>query len=186
LQFDLWYWLRPPWDSGICPPELLDYISAHPPGRALDLGCGSGTNVVALAERGWTVTGVDFAPSAIRLARRRLKSAGVTATVSVGDVTRLNGVGGPFELALDVGCFHGLQTQDSYLVNLGRVLTPGANWLMYGFFKTAARPSGPGLDPAALRRIEASGFQLLSRMDGMDKRGRPSAWFTYRWLPSQS
>ena len=49
LLFSIWYWLRrPPWDTGVTPPELVRFVSAHSPGRALDLGCGTGTNVVVV------------------------------------------------------------------------------------------------------------------------------------------
>jgi SAM-dependent methyltransferase len=40
-----------------------------PPGRALDLGCGEGRHAIWLAERGWTVTAIDFSQVAIDKAR---------------------------------------------------------------------------------------------------------------------
>src|SRR5438132_11612963 len=52
-----------PWDSGVPPPELVEVVEgpqALEPGRALDLGCGTGTNCIYLAEHGWDATGVDF------------------------------------------------------------------------------------------------------------------------------
>ena len=57
--FNLWYFQRPPWDSGISPPELMEFIRSSQPGRALDLGCGTGTNIITLAKNGWQVTGVE-------------------------------------------------------------------------------------------------------------------------------
>ena len=46
LFFNLWYYFNPPWDTGITPPEVVEAIDgpeALRPGRALDLGCGTGT-----------------------------------------------------------------------------------------------------------------------------------------------
>ena len=69
MTFDLWYLRRPPWDSGIVPPEVEDFIRDNAPGHALDLGCGTGTSSLGLAQAGWTVTGVDFARRAISTAK---------------------------------------------------------------------------------------------------------------------
>jgi ubiquinone/menaquinone biosynthesis C-methylase UbiE len=60
-----------------------------PYGTALDLGCGSGIWAVELARRGWRVTGVDFAPKALRRARDRAKQSDVELRLFQGDMTDL-------------------------------------------------------------------------------------------------
>ncbi|MEJ5223663.1 MAG: class I SAM-dependent methyltransferase [Anaerolineales bacterium] len=181
LFFDLWYLGRPPWDSGISPPELLTFLDEQPPGRAIDLGCGTGTNVLTLARRGWQVTGVDFAPRAIALARKKLRAAGVQADLQVGDVTRLDGINGPFNFALDLGCFHGLSDPDKarYLDQLERILAPGGFWMMYGIF-TPPGSSQMRLAETDIERAQAR-FTLLRRQDGTDRGGtRKSAYFLFQ------
>ncbi len=81
-----------------------------PYGKALDVGCGSATWGVRLAERGWRVTGLDIVPRAIRRARARIQDAGVEMRLIHGDVTRARecGVGSGYDLVLDTGTFHGL------------------------------------------------------------------------------
>jgi ubiquinone/menaquinone biosynthesis C-methylase UbiE len=192
LRFTLMYFRRPPWDSGMPPPELCEFMATHPPGRAIDLGCGTGTNVVNLAQNGWQVTGVDFIPKAIRSSKRKIKLAGIRADLRVGDVTNLRGITGPFDLALDMGCFHGLNDKPAYLKELDRILAPGGHWLMYGFFKPDPHRAGrfefaqhkPGLAAPDLDLIAAQGLTLLSRTDGFDKKERSSAWFLFQKPPS--
>ncbi|HEY6073758.1 MAG TPA: class I SAM-dependent methyltransferase [Anaerolineales bacterium] len=180
LHFNLWYFFRPPWDSGISPPELLDFLAHHPPGRALDIGCGTGTNLVTLVHNGWQATGVDFAPRAVQLARRKLERTGLQADVSVEDATTLRSISGAFDLVLDLGCFHGVRDRIAYLRQLQRVLAPGAHWLLYARLLTDPTLDAFGLTPSDLHMIQASGLQLVSRQDSFGKRGRPSAWFLYQ------
>lgn len=186
LMFDLWYLLRPPWDSGIVPPEVEQFIATHPatgtglnPHHALDLGCGTGTSSLALARAGWAVTGVDFAWHAIRIAKRKSKNYIGHLDFIAADVTHLpqSLFTKHYSLVLDVGCFHGLSPygKDAYLDQLDRLLAPGGTWLMYGFFKPGEDP-GPGLAQADLNKIP---FKQLKRQDGTDKKTRPSAWFWY-------
>lgn len=87
LFFRLTYLLGwKPWDSGVPPPELVGWVEgsrALPPGRALDIGCGTGTNVRYLLDHAWQVTGVDFVPRAVHAAKQKAPGA----TLLIGDVT---------------------------------------------------------------------------------------------------
>ena len=109
----------PPWDTGQPHPELDSMIDVRATGRALDLGCGSGANAVELARRGWDVVGVDFVAAAIEAADRRAREAGVAARFVNGDVSALRdcGIIGPFDLVIDVGCYHSIPVgiRDEYV-----------------------------------------------------------------------
>jgi ubiquinone/menaquinone biosynthesis C-methylase UbiE len=181
LFFQFSYYQKPPWDTGISPPELFQFIASHAPGRAIDIGCGTGTNVITLARSGWEVTGVDFAPRAIQLARKKIKAVKVQADVSVNDATKLQGINGPFELALDIGCFHNLggHDQEKYLNQLDRILIPGGFWLMYGFFQQDKNHAPQGLRDEDVSRI-CTRLALVSRQDGLNRGERPSAWFLFQ------
>ncbi len=178
INFNIWYFRRPPWDSGISPPELVDFISKHPAGRAIDLGCGTGTNVITLVQNGWQVVGIDFAPRAIQIAKQKSKQAKIQADLRVSDTTKLEGIDGPFDLALDMGCFHGIEKRRDYLTQLKRVLASNGYWLMYGIFKTPQL--GHGLVATDIELIQAQGLRLLSQQDGVDRRERKSAWFLFQ------
>ena len=175
VLFSVWYWLpgKRRWDTGVSPPELERFVGSHPPGRALDLGCGTGTNGVYLARHGWEAVGVDFAGRAIAKARRRARDAGVSCAFLVGDVTRL-AVAGPFDLALDLGCLHSIPVggRAGYAAGLGRVVRPGGTYLLYAF-----APGGPafGLTREDVRATFADAFDVVSFEEG---KGRPSAWYT--------
>jgi ubiquinone/menaquinone biosynthesis C-methylase UbiE len=181
ILFQYLYFRKPPWDTGISPPELYEFIQTHRPGRAIDIGCGTGTNVITLANAGWNITGIDFAPRAIQIARQKLNQAGVQAKLILGDATKLEGINGPFDFALDLGCFHGIP-QDGrlkYLEGLDRVLAPNGFWLMYGFLKSDPLQKRSGLLETDIDLI-ASRLTFLSRRDGLDNGAKPSAWFLYQ------
>jgi SAM-dependent methyltransferase len=103
---------RTPWDTGVTPPEVVELVEGKtplPPGRALDLGCGTGNEVAYLARHGWTTTGVDLVQIAIDRAASKIEGL-PNAAVRRGDVTKLGEMelGRPFDLVLDLGCFHSL------------------------------------------------------------------------------
>ncbi len=181
LRFYLAYRQRPIWDTGISPPELLSYIDSHAPARALDLGCGTGTNAITLAKHGWQVTGVDFAPRAIKIAREKAIHKGVKIDFLLDDVTRLKSIRGNFDLLLDIGCFPGLSPQEhiKYIANINRLLSSGGNYLLYTFFKEKANDRGPGAtedDILQLSRV----LLLLHRENSTERNIRSSAWMTFK------
>ena len=185
LYFGLLYFRQPPWDTQESPTELMEFIAQNPPGRALDLGCGTGTNVITLAQHGWQVTGVDFVARAIIQARKKAQLAGISAELLAEDVTRLDSVSGKFDLILDIGCFHSLSDSEKleYLANLERLTGPGSFYLLYGFISIADN-RGPGIRAPELKAFEEN-FILLNREEGMDRGQRPSAWLTYQRKPAK-
>src|SRR5713226_2732872 len=102
-----------PWEIGPR-SELVRLIDEGrlAPCRAIDLGCGTGANAIFLAQRGFDVTGIDFASSAIAKARARAQAAGVNVHFEVDDLTNLKHVPGPFELLVDYGVLDDLGDLD--------------------------------------------------------------------------
>jgi 2-polyprenyl-3-methyl-5-hydroxy-6-metoxy-1,4-benzoquinol methylase len=103
--YDLWYRFGdPPW-TGAPRSELVELVTSGRlrPGRAIDLGCGEGDNAIFLAQHGFEVTALDFAPSAIAKARRKAAAAGVQVDFVIDDLTRLRNVRGEFDLLVDYG-----------------------------------------------------------------------------------
>jgi SAM-dependent methyltransferase len=192
LRRRIHFWLRylranTPWDSGITPPELRTLIEIEhlEPGNALDLGCGTGTNAIYLAQHAWHVTGIDFIPQPIRLARRRASEASVNDRVRliVGDVTRLNqlALNESYDLALDIGCLHGLppEGRERYAQTLTARLRPGAIFLLYAF--VPANPDSFGIPVDDMERLFSPAFDLVHVDLGEDIVGTTaSAWYRFQ------
>lgn len=165
-RLGLIFWQRP-----APPPELVALVegsSPLPPGRALDLGCGTGTDTLYLAVHGWEVTAVDMVPQALATARRNATAAGVSPRFLEGDVTRLRdlGVGDGYPLVLDFGCFHTLpeDQRSRYVAEVSNAAAPGATFLLYGFRRPPkAAPIHAGLTVDEVRqRFGPAGWQLVS------------------------
>lgn len=65
---------------------LTAWLDGRPPGRALDLACGTGRNALYLAEKGFDVTAIDISPRAIRLAEQRARERGLKINWIVADL----------------------------------------------------------------------------------------------------
>jgi cyclopropane fatty-acyl-phospholipid synthase-like methyltransferase len=180
ILFTYWYFRKPPWDTNQTPPEVLEFILNNPPGRALDLGCGTGTNAITLAENDWRVVGVDFVGKAIHTAKRKAQAAGVAADFHIGDVTKLDGIEGSFDLILDIGCYHNLSPQGmaKYRENVYRLLGAQGKFMLYAFFREAAE-SGPGVVEADLAAFSPP-LTLISRTDSFERGSLPAVWLTFQ------
>lgn len=145
------------------------------------MGCGTGTNAITMARYGWQVVGIDFVPKAIRKARSKARQAGAVVDFVYGDVTRLDGIEGSFDLVLDIGCFHGLtdEGRSRYLVNLEKIMKPGSLLLLYVFFRDDETSTKPGVVERDLQEI-GQRLNLISRRDGSERGLRLSAWLEFR------
>ena len=191
--FTLAYWRkRVPWDTGVTPPELVRVVEGQgadhiAPGRALDLGCGTGTNSLYLARHGWTVTGVDFARPAIAHARAKAAAAGDDIASRVrflqGDVTHLEALhlSGPFDLVLDMGCFHGVSPEGRgrYAAQVARLTRAGTLLLLYAVGPTQMGPRVVGVDERDVVATFGRDWTLARTEGGKNPDGRVSAWY---WL----
>ena len=80
---------RPAEDLDAAPnPLLIETAQRLPPGKALDLACGTGRNALWLAEHCWNVTAVDGAPAAIEILRRRASDRGLPVDARIADLER--------------------------------------------------------------------------------------------------
>lgn len=182
LFFNLLYWFsNPPWDTNLSPPELMQHIKTYPAGRALDLGCGTATNVITLAQHGWQVVGIDFAGRAIRKGRKKAKQVGVDVELHVGDATQLDFLVRPFDLILDMGCLHGIsfERHDAYHQNLLRLLAPNGTFMLYTMLHQSPEQEGPGLTEAQIAAFSPA-LRLTHRDDGTNQGNRASAWLWFQ------
>jgi len=138
-------------------------------GHALDIGCGPGTQAVALAKCGFTVTATDVSRSAIESTRLLAEEERVAIERHVDDVLD-SGLTGPFDLVLDRGIFHCFPEsadQLAYLATIKRLLKPQGFLLLKCFHKDETSEMGPPCryDESDIRRLFADGFELIEARD---------------------
>ena len=149
--FDVAYRETPPWDIGAGQPALLALFDEFPPvGPALDVGCGFGDTVFALAERGLTVMGVDFAAAAIDQARSAAQKLTLEAryrvAFTVADALHSSQLPeAPFASVVDSGFLHVLDqpTRDAFARDLSQALAIGGRYYVLGFAFDTPMPNMP-------------------------------------------
>jgi cyclopropane fatty-acyl-phospholipid synthase-like methyltransferase len=176
--FNFIYLFKPPWDTGIPAPEIVRFIAGKAPGNALDLGCGTGTNLLYLAQHEWTVTGIDLAPLAIFKAKRKLKN--YPKTLLTADATKLAGLElpGPYDLAVDMGCFHTLieTGRPGYVKGVEKWVKPEGVLMIYAF-QPSEYSGVKGIAREEMTAYFKGGFDLINYEQGQ---GWPSAWYYFR------
>lgn len=181
-KFQWRYWRgQTPWDTQITPPEVMNFIQTTPPGRALDLGCGTGTNAITLARHGWEVVGIDFAAKAIRTARRKVSAAGLKIDFYIADVTDLGMLSDAFDYVLDIGCLFTLKPKERtpYAQTLARLLKLHGWYMLYAWLPRPWKGKVMGISTEEVK-ILLSGICVKKNMVIGKEKGYPSAWYWFR------
>lgn len=147
-----------PWDKHEPAPPLVRLIDTLPTGRILDVGCGTGTDAIYCAGRGWQVTGIDAVSVPIRRARRAARIAGVEVHFLHADIARIAApeLGAQFAVLQDIGCFAGLNdtARQRAAATMTAVAAPQGRLLLFAFGPGGGARFGP-------RRIELPQIQAL-------------------------
>ena len=77
---------------------LVAEVAGLRPGRALDVGCGEGADVVRLAQQGWDVTGLDVSQVALDRAAMHARQAGASVRWVHADLVQAQLPAGAFDL----------------------------------------------------------------------------------------
>lgn len=155
-----------PWDTGRPSSELQRMLARHAilPCRALELGCGTGTNSIWLAQQGFEVTGIDVAPLAVERAEKLARAAAVTADFMVADVLHLPDLDKPCAFFFDRGCYHAVRrgAPELYAPAVARRLAANARGLILaGNAREAHVPGPPVVTEEQLREELGSEFRIL-------------------------
>ncbi len=147
-----------PWDIGTPAPELQSAfeelkLAGHP---VLEIGCGTGTNAIWMAEQKCRVVATDISPTAIEAAREKAKAAKVEVDFSVADICEENAVKkDSVDFVFDRGVYH-VMTPEKRIVFAQRVSESLSNhgyWLCMAGSKDEVRQE-PEQGPPQLSAVE--------------------------------
>ncbi len=135
-----------PWDTKKVAVELKKAVESGKikPGRAVVLGCGAGTNSIYLASKGFDVTAIDIAPTALEIAKQRAAKAKVKVNWMLADVTAVPKLKA-FDFMYDRGCYHGVRRSfaKEFVASAKKLSKPGTQFLILAGNANEARHYGP-------------------------------------------
>ncbi|MGB2824785.1 MAG: class I SAM-dependent methyltransferase [Phycisphaerae bacterium] len=153
----------PGWDAGRVANQLKKAVEEGKvkPGKALVLGCGTGTNAVFLAQKGFEVTGLEVAPTALKIAAAKARKAGVKIrwiVADAGNPTHME----PFDFIFDRGCYHHVRwvNLDGYVAAVRRLTRPGGQFLLLSFRATGDRQGKPRVKESQIRQDFSAAFEF--------------------------
>ncbi|MFV2104468.1 class I SAM-dependent methyltransferase [Micromonospora sp. LOL_024] len=148
-------------------PYVVEAAGGRTPGRALDAGCGEGTEAIWLAQQGWEVTAVDIAPVVLRRAAARAIEHGVPEVRWV----RADLTGWEPDTLFDLVATHYAHPSTSQLAfyeRLARWVAPGGTLLIVGHLHTHESGQHHGQPCGRQTPAEASvtAADITARLDG--------------------
>ena len=127
----------PPWDVGRPQPAFVELVRNGElvRGKVLDVGCGTGENALYIAEKGFSVTGVDLTNRAIVAARLKAVERKLKVDFREGNALSLDFKDGVFNNVIDSGLFHTFPDADRpvYAREVARVLARRGKYFMLCF-----------------------------------------------------
>ena len=175
-----------PWDHDEADHNLVSVVQSLPikPCRMLDIGCGTGSNAVWLAQAGFDVTAIDLSPTAIDRAKARADRHGLPIHFADGDFLTDMPINGPFGFAFDRGCFHtmdGISQRLRFAERIATLLENDGIWLsLIGNADTPPREVGPPrLTAMEIAQAVEPYFEIQSLSAGYfggEQEDPPKAW----------
>jgi methyl halide transferase len=162
-----------PWDIKRPDANLVNTIANFriKPGKGLDVGCGTGDNVIWLSRQGFKMTGIDLSATAIEQAKLKAKNENIKAFFYALDFLDEEVPGNPYSFVFDRGCFHTFDTDEertTYAINVHHVLEENGLWLtLAGNYDDGRIDVGPP-KRKAIQIIQATEpwFNILSLVSG--------------------
>ncbi len=141
---------------------LIEAASNRPPGRALDLACGTGRNALWLAQHGWSVTAVDGSPKAIEILRER--AAGLRLETQIADLESPAFTIALASYDLIAICYY---LQRTLFAPAKQALVPGGIIVAIALLAEPAKDNSFRVEPGELRRT-FHGWEILHHREGRD------------------
>ena len=110
-------------------PKIVE--QTEKPGKALDMGCGTGVDSVFLASRGWEVTCLDFMEEAIQMTKERAEENNVSLNAVQADIIDWQ-CDEKFDLLVDAGLMHNMRRERilTYRDKISHLLKPGGHFML--------------------------------------------------------
>ena len=131
--------LRPQHTHAYLWAPVLQILSAHTPGRIIDIGCGSGSLANELHRLGWAVTGIDPSESEVAAANRAYPHLAISLGSAYDDLREIHGT---FPAAVSLEVIEHCTSPREYCRQIFNVLEPGGVFILstpyHGYLKNLA------------------------------------------------
>ena len=131
-----------PW-SEVPDVSLVELVASLGPGRALDLGCGTGRNALWLTRQGWQVTGVDASAVGLQMAADQARREGLSLTLGRADLLEYEPAPESFDLVVIANIHLAPEQRDEFFARAARAVTDSGHLYITGHHVDAFGLAGP-------------------------------------------
>lgn len=147
---------------------MLAFLATQPKGKVLEIGCGSGANLWAIAKEGFEAYGQDNASTGIELCKQMMDSYGVTAELRVEDFHKLDYPDASFDIVVDIRSMQHTDEKQTVIDEVRRVLKPGGYFFSYHLTTGTSDTMFPGQGVILMSEPDArnllSGFEVSTEL----------------------